>query len=105
MRAGRLDTTLTIERFTYEPGEYGEPIYTWTTLATPRAQVVDTSTEEFIRAYGASSETVAVFRVRFIDGLTLADRVIANGIIHDLKDIKPIGRRRGLELRCVATGG
>lgn len=105
MRAGKLDRTLTIERSTYEVDDYGNPVFTWTPLATMRAQVVEASTTEYIRNYGASSENVTVFRTRWLNGVTLADRVVADGVIFDIKDIKEIGRRRGLELRCVALGG
>lgn len=104
MRAGKLDRTITIERSTYEVDDYGNPVYTWTVLATMRAQVVEASTTEFIRNYGASSENVTVFRTRWLDGVTLADRVVSDGVIFDIKDLKEIGRRRGLELRCVAKG-
>lgn len=104
MRAGKLDRTIAIERSTYEVDDYGNPVYTWTVLATMRAQVVEASTTEFIRNFGASSEKVTAFRLRWLDGVTLADRVVASGTVFDIKDIKEIGRRRGLELRCVARG-
>lgn len=104
MRAGKLDRTIAIERSTHVVDDYGNPQYTWTVLATMRAQVVEASTTEYIRNYGASSENVTVFRTRWLDGVTLADRVVADGVNFDIKDIKEIGRRRGLELRCVALG-
>ena len=105
MRAGKLDRVVTIERGTYETDDYGTPQWIWTPLAPPmRAQIVEASTTEYIRNYGASSETVTVFRTRFLDGVTLADRVTEGATIFDIKDIKEIGRRRGLELRCVAIG-
>lgn len=106
MRAGKLDRTINLERGTHVVDDFGTPVYSWTPLAAPmRAQVVEASTSEFIRNFGASSENVTVFRTRWIDGVTLADRVVAGGVTFDIKDIKEIGRRRGLELRCVALGG
>jgi SPP1 family predicted phage head-tail adaptor len=106
MRAGKLDRTITIERYTETLDEYGNPGgQSWSTLATLRAQIIEASTEEFQRAYGASSETAIIFRVRFMDGVTLADRVSYDGKAHNLVEVKEIGRRRGLELRCKRVGG
>lgn len=105
MRAGKLDKVITIERVTTTVDEYGTPVEGWATVATVRAQIMQATTEEFMRSFGVSSETAVVFRVRHLDGITLADRVTYNGRHHDLKEIKELGRRQGLELRCVATGG
>lgn len=106
MRAGKLDNTIEVVR----PGgwvddgygnlEQGEEVI----VATLRAQVMQASTEEFIRAWGASSETAIIFRIRHVDGVLLSDKVRHDGRDLNLKEIKPIGRRRGLELRCVASG-
>lgn len=105
MRAGRLDRSLTIQRGSHTVDEYGTPVFTWTDVATVRAQIMQSSTEEFIRGWGASDETVIIFRIRWLDGVQLADRISHEGQIFNLKEIKEIGRRRGLELRCVASGG
>ncbi len=104
MRAGRLDKTLTISRVTTTVDEYGTPVEGWATVATVRAQRVRLNVEEQLRAFGNASEAVAVFRVRHMDGLTLADRITCDGEIFDLKGIEPLGRREGMDLRCVATG-
>lgn len=100
MRAGKLDQQIAIQRFTNTVDDYGTPVETWTTLATVRAQIIQQSTEEFIRNFGASDETVTVFRVRWIDEITTADRVLFDGDSHNIKETKQIGRRAGLELRC-----
>jgi SPP1 family predicted phage head-tail adaptor len=105
MRAGKLDKIIVIQRVTTTVDEYGTPAEGWATVATVRAQRVKLNTDEFLRAFGTTSEAMAVFRVRHIDGLTLADRVTCDGETFDLKGIEPIGRRAGIELRCTATGG
>ncbi len=102
MRAGRLDRTITVQRFTSTPDDYGTPVETWSDVATLRAEVVQASTSEFIRA-GAVDETVIVFRARFLDGITNADRVVHGGEAFDVKETREIGRRRGLEIRCVRS--
>lgn len=104
MRAGKLTKTITIDRFTSTVDEYGTPIENWAEVATVRAQIIQATTEEFMRSFGVSSETAIVFRIRHLDGITLADRVTYQGRHHDLKEIKELGRREGLDLRCVAQG-
>lgn len=102
MRSGALDRTITIQRFTATDDGYGNVTETWADFAAMRAQLVQASTDEFIRDYGVSDETVTIFRTRYLAGVTLADRVIYGGLIHNLKQVKEIGRRRGLELRTVS---
>lgn len=103
MRAGKLDRTIIIQRWEEqpEPDEYGTVKPDWVNLATLRAQIIQSSTEEFIRAYGASDETVVVFRTRFLGGVTNANQIIYDGAAFNIKEVKEIGRRKGLELRAV----
>lgn len=105
MKAGLLDRIITVERVTTTVDDYGTPVEGWTTVATIRAQRVKLTTEEFLRAFGSTSEAIAVFRIRHMDGLTLADRITCEGQSYDLKAVEPLGRREGLELRCIAAGG
>lgn len=104
MRAGSLDRSVTIERLREADRPSGGVSQYWSRLAELRAQVLQASTEEAIRAYGASTEVVTVFRTRFLDGITPADRVVFDGRSHDIVEIKQLGRRRGLELRTIARG-
>ena len=104
MRAGKLTETITVERFTKSVDDYGTETEAWTALATMRAQLIQSSTEEFIRAYGSTSDMIAIFKVRWRDLFTTEDRVVHKGQVYDLKEIKELGRREALELRCVAAG-
>ena len=101
MRSGKLTEQIDIERFTATVDPDGTPVQTWTRLATLRAEKVEQSTTEYIRNAGASDEEVVVFRARFFDGVTNADRVVWNGDPFNIKSVAPIGRRKGVELRCV----
>lgn len=103
MRAGKLDRIITIERVATTVDDNGTPVEGWTLVASVRAQRVKLTTEEFLRAFGSTQEAVAIFRIRHLDGLTLADRLTCEGETFDLKGIEPLGRREGLELRCIAS--
>jgi SPP1 family predicted phage head-tail adaptor len=102
MRGGKLDTTITVQRFTSVIDEGGGSVQTWTDLVTVRAQIIQASTEEFIRSYGASDDTIMIFRTRWIDDIRTADRVMYDGEAFNIKELKPIGRQRGLDIRAVA---
>jgi len=105
MRAGALDNVIDVQRATTAVNAAGTPSESWTTFVTLRAQVLQQATEEFIRgSAGASDETTVVFRTWWHDGITLADRIVFNGTLHNIKELKPLGRRAGLEIRTFAKG-
>lgn len=104
MKAGKLNETIVVKSVEYIEDEYGNGASVETDFATLRAQIIEESTDEFMRNYGASTERLRIFRTRFVDAVTLAMTVHHEGLVYNLKQIKEIGRRRGLELRCVAVG-
>jgi SPP1 family predicted phage head-tail adaptor len=101
MRAGKLDRVIIIQRGATVNGAGGVPVTTWSPIGTMRAQIVNGATEEFIRGPGASEETSITFRLRFLDGVTTENRVTFEGQAFDIKEIRELGRRRGLDIRCV----
>ena len=101
MRAGKLDRTIRIDTFAAgTPDDYGVSAPGWTTLATIRAQILQSSTEEYLRGYGEGAATVVIFRARWLDGVTVEHRVTYDGTTYNIREVKEIGRRVGLELRC-----
>jgi head-tail adaptor len=91
MRAGKLDRAITIERVTTAIDAYGTPKETWAPVAMLRAELTQENATEFI------------FRTRFLDGITTADRVTYADTPLAIKEVKEIGRRRELEIRAVQT--
>ena len=65
-----------------------------------RASLIQASTEEYQRAYGEGGNTSIIFRTRFLGGVTTDHRVSYDGRILNVREVKEIGRRRGLEIRC-----
>lgn len=100
MRAGRLDRTITIERATETISPSRSVSAVWTAIASPRAEVLQASTNEFLAGMGEGERTSIVFRIRFLAGITTEDRVTYSGAAYNIREIREIGRRRGLELRC-----
>ena len=100
MKAGKMVHVIEIQRVTTTVNDAGTPTETWAKVATMRAELVERSTEEFLRTAGETSETTIVFRTRFLDGVSDNDRVSFDGNAFDIDEIVTIGRRKGLELRC-----
>lgn len=105
MQAGKLVHVIEVQSLATTVNEAGTPAQTWTKKATLRAELVTEAAEEFIRGSGASEETAIVFRTRYLPGITLEDRVRFNGQSFNIKSVLPLGRRKGLELRCVSLSG
>lgn len=104
MRAGKLDKLIYIERNTATIDDYGVPSEGWDYITWVRAQIIQTSTEEFLKGFGETSETAIIFRIRYREGLKVSDRVTYEERHYDVKEIKELGRRAGMDLRCVAQG-
>ena len=102
MRAGTLDRTISIQRATEVRDDLGVVTTTWATLATMCAALIQASTSEYLQGAGLQGDAAVIFRTRFLDGVTVRDRVLYGGTAHDIQEVKEIGRRKGLELRTVA---
>jgi SPP1 family predicted phage head-tail adaptor len=103
MQAGKLDRTITLQRKAETVSATGATVTAWTTLATVRAEIVTASTSEFLTDFGEAENDDSTFRIRYLAGITTADRIVYEGKAFNIKKIVEIGRRRGLELRAVAT--
>lgn len=103
MKAETLDRRVTIQRFIETRDEFNEPIAAWVDLVTVPAQVVQQSGREFLTADQTQAERRVLFRLRWFDGITPLDRVGYAGRLHNIQDVKELGRGEGLELMTVAA--
>jgi hypothetical protein len=67
---------------------YGTPIDVWTTFATMRAQLLQIATDNTEGARGNVTDKLVTFRTRWLDGVTLENRVVYNGQTYWIKNIK-----------------
>lgn len=100
MRAGSLDRVVIVQRASETQDQFGGKSAGWADLATVRAQLIQSATSEFMQAGGEQAERVLAFRIRWVSDLRNADRVVFEGAPYEVIEVKEIGRRRGLELRC-----
>jgi SPP1 family predicted phage head-tail adaptor len=104
MRAGILDRVIEIQRRSTGLDLYGTPIDVWTTFATMRAQKLENAISDREGARGDTTDNVITFRMRWIDGVTLENRVSYQGQPFKIMTIKEIGRRVGLDITCERVG-
>lgn len=105
MRAGRLDRTIVVEGDAEEIGRdpFNAPIYGPPLRLVMRASVEQQSGREFFAAQTVMASRRVVFRIRFVAGLTVRNRVVYEDITHNIVEVREIGRRKGLELHTEAS--
>lgn len=102
IRAGKLDRQITFERETETVAASGAVSKAWAPVATVRAELVQRGADEYLAGFGEAENGSAVFRIRYLAGITTADRVTCDGVAYDIDEIAELGRKRGLELHTVA---
>lgn len=102
MRSGRLDRRLTLQRKTATENDYGEPVETWTTIATVWAEKIPVRGAERYAAMQTVAEVDTRFKIRYRTDVSPLDRVVCAGITYDVKGVLEIGRREGWEIYATA---
>lgn len=101
MRVGRLDQRVTLERFTSDVDEIGQPIEAWTPYATVWAAVEPLNGREFIAAQAGQSEVATRIRMRYRQGVLPPDRIVHDGKFYDITAvINPKSGNVELVLMC-----
>lgn len=100
IRAGKLDRQIIIQRETESVAASGAVSKNWSEFATVRAELVQRSVEEYLAGFGEADTGAAIFRIRYLAGITMADRVMYKGQVYGIEEMVEHGRRRSLELRC-----
>jgi SPP1 family predicted phage head-tail adaptor len=104
MRSGNLDRVIQIQRPTTGLDLYGVPVMAWALVATMRAQKLENATSDREGVRGDTTDNVITFRMRWIDGVTLENRVTYQDQPFKIMTIKEIGRRVGLDITCERLG-
>ena len=103
MGAGKMLHVLELQRATTAPDAAGTPVQAWAHLATLRAEILADDAGEAIRPGGGVNDSERrKFRVRYVAGVTLADRILFRGTVWNIKAVAEVGRRSRLDLTCEA---
>ena len=103
MQSGKLNNLIELQRQTETVAASGAVSSTWATYATGRAELRQAGISEFLTTAIEGTENNAVFLIRWVSGVSVADRILHNGVAWNIVALAEIGRRRGLELRAVAV--
>lgn len=102
MQSGKLQHRIDLQRLTQTLGPGRVPVQIWATYASGKADLRQAGVSEFLTTYGEGVTNNAVFLLRWLPGVSVADRVLHGGKVWNIVAIAEIGRRKGLELRVVA---
>lgn len=83
----------------------GERTGAWTTYATVWAEERELPSGEVVVSGTEQAQKTMIFFVRFRTDITERHRVSYGGSDFDIENIREIGRREGLELRCRRHAG
>ena len=102
MRAGKLDRKITIQEKSVTTSARGEPIETWTDVATVWAQARPNRGSERFGVMQTLGSAVTTFTMRWRDDVTVLNRVRYDDKIWNILDVREIGRQVGIEIDCTA---
>lgn len=102
MRAGKLDRRIVLQVNTPADDDFGVPQPSWADLATVSAEVREERGREFFEG-GVTAERKRVFIIRWRNDVGQGDRVVYKSENHDIRSVRELGRREGLEIMTVVV--
>tara|TARA_B100001123_G_scaffold220405_1_gene248580 strand:+ start:496 stop:813 length:318 start_codon:yes stop_codon:yes gene_type:complete len=98
MNPGRLDRKITLREFSSSVGTTGQPLKTWSDLATVWAQKTDKAGGESERGGEMVATQNTIFKIRYLSTVSPKNRVSYDSVEYDIEFIKELGRKELLEL-------
>jgi SPP1 family predicted phage head-tail adaptor len=98
MRAGRMRWQVTIVRRTDELDEWDQPLDVWNDLRTVRGEKIHKAEDEKFAAAQRYEARLVTFRIYYTADIRATDRLRCDGLEYDIKGIRELGFRRGLEI-------
>ena len=104
MKLGRLDTYIVILRKdAVTRNAFNEAEKSEREEGAAMAERVQVSGREFLAADAIQAEERVVFRTHWRGDVTTADAVLCNGKRHNIREVRPLGRNRYMELHTVTV--
>ena len=108
MRAGRMIHTITLERRSSGQDSTGQPVDTWATLATVRADIQPIKGNEYFAGSGERADITHRSRIWYqaaLSTLSAGDRAVFGSRIFDIEGaLNPDERNREIHLMCIDHG-
>lgn len=103
MQAGKLQNRIELQILQESFGLDRSVRQSWRTYATVKAELRQAGASEFLTTFGEGASNSAVFVIRWIPGVSVANRIMHGGRAWNIVALAEIGRRKGLELRAEAA--
>ena len=87
LRIGSLNSRVTLEQLSTTQDAAGQPVATWTVIATLWANIVHNTGVESIKANADMSVTRASIRIRYKTGITAGMRISYNGAHYNIRAV------------------
>jgi len=101
VHAGKMRHQITIEVRSQVQDAAGEPQNVWNVFATVRAEELYTPGREIWASAQRAARVPAIFKIRYLEGVTPAMRLIFNGRVHNI--LSAIDPDNGRKLEMVLT--
>lgn len=101
IKAGAMRHQITLERMTEIVMPSGAVSQTWTSYATPRAEIVQQELADYLSGAGEGTTGTIAFRLWYVPNVSTADRITYNGETYAIAGVLEIANGRGLEIRAV----
>ena len=109
MKAGRMRSSVDVQRLSTAKDEHGQPVDEWSSLVRRRAAIDQTGGGEYVSADAENARTVVVIRMRYdstTKTITTKDRIVHGDINYDIQSINNMQmKNRDLLFTCEATNG
>lgn len=93
IRAGRLSRTVTLEERTVTVSPAGTRTEAWAPVATVRAERVEPTVKEALADHGERATARVGYRMRRLEGVTVALRLVDDGVAFNVREVREVGRR------------
>ena len=101
MRAGKLNSRVTVQQQSATQDALGQPVQTWTDVATLWASIVHVSGIEAIKADALTSTVRASIQVRYNTAITAGMRAVSGATTYNIIAVLPdMARKEYTNLAC-----
>jgi head-tail adaptor len=100
-----MDRVLVVQRATNAVDGNGTVTQTWADLMTLRAKLIESAVQDTEHDGIAVSDGKYQFQTYYVDGITIEDRIVYQGMPCQIKSLSEIGRRRGIVIHIEVLFG
>jgi SPP1 family predicted phage head-tail adaptor len=101
--AGKMDRRISIQRLVQTGvSELNEPIFSYQEVRIVWGAKIHKSEDEKFASGQRYAVRVVTFQTHYMPDLTETDRLVSEGVTYDVKGIRELGRREGLEIAAEA---